>query len=63
MWNKLHEQVAEVQSILLKVQPKFRKNLLENVEAYQREVTTFTEDYTTVSLEIHAVHFSLACII
>ena len=49
MWQKLHEQVAEIQTILLKIQPHFRENLLEKVEAYQKEVSTFTEEYTTVS--------------
>ena len=49
MWQKLHKQIAEIQTILLKIQPKFKEDLLEKVEAYQREVASFTEDYTTVS--------------
>lgn len=52
MWHKLHKQIAEIQTVLLKIQPKFRDNLLENVEAYQKEVCTFTDDYTTVSYVI-----------
>ena len=50
MWQKLHEQIAGIQTTLLKIQPKFRNSLLENVEAYQKEVVTFTEEYTTVSI-------------
>ena len=49
MWQQLHEQVAKIQTVLLKIQPKFRANLLENVTVYQKEVVTFTDDYTTVS--------------
>lgn len=49
MWQKLHEQVAQIQTILLKIQPRFKEDLLEKVEAYQKEVSTFTEEYTTVS--------------
>lgn len=49
MWQKLHEQVAGIQTILLKIQPQFKEDLLEKVEAYQKEVCTFTEEYTTVS--------------
>ena len=49
MWQKLHEQVAGIQTILLKIQPQFKEDLLEKVEAYQKEVSTFTDDYTAVS--------------
>ena len=52
MWQKLREQIAQIQTTLLKIQPRFRDNLLENVEAYQKEVSTFTEEYTTVSLQV-----------
>ena len=54
MWQKLREQVAEIQSILLKIQPQFKEDLLEKVEAYQKEVSTFTEEYTTVSCYVTA---------
>ena len=49
MWQKLHEQVAAIQTVLLKIQPQFKEDLLDKVEAYQKEVSTFTDDYTTVS--------------
>ena len=49
MWQKLHEQVAAIQTVLLKIQPQFKEDLLDKVEAYQKEVSTFADDYTTVS--------------
>ena len=49
MWQKLHEQMAGIQTVLLKIQPQFKEDLLEKVEAYHKEVNTFTEEYTTVS--------------
>ena len=49
MWQKLYEQVAAIQTVLLKIQPQFKEDLLDKVEAYQKEVSTFTDDYTTVS--------------
>ena len=49
MWDKLQQQVASLQSTLLKVQPRFRSALIEKVEIYQHEVKSFTTDYTDVS--------------
>ena len=49
MWQKLHEQVAAIQTVLLKIQPQFKEDLLDKVEAYQKEVSNFTDEYTTVS--------------
>lgn len=50
LWNKLHQQVAMLQTTLLKVQPQFRLKLVENVALYQLQVKAFTEDYNTASL-------------
>lgn len=49
MWAKLQEQVASLQTTLLKIQPKFRHTLITNVEVYHSEVTSYTKDYQNVS--------------
>ena len=53
MWQKLYELVAEVQTVLLKIQPQFKDDLLEKVEAYQKEISVFTKDYTAVSCMLY----------
>ena len=50
IWNKLHQQVAVLQTTLLKVQPNFRTHLVENIAIYLEQVKIFTEDYNTASL-------------
>lgn len=49
MWANLTQQVAEIQSTLLKIQPRFKSSLLTDVEEYQEEVGGFVADYSTVS--------------
>jgi len=49
MWNKLRQQVSQLQSTLLKLQPQYRTKLLENVKEYHHKVKYFTEDYDNVS--------------
>lgn len=48
MWAKVQEQVGQLQTTLLKIQPQFRATLIENVVTYQTEVTSYVGDYTTV---------------
>jgi len=50
MWQKLRVQVSELQNTLLVVQQQFKATLLDNVQTYQKDVATFTNDYATVSL-------------
>ena len=49
MWQKLRVQVSELQNTLLVVQQQFKATLLDNVQTYQKDVATFTNDYATVS--------------
>lgn len=49
MWLKLRAQVSEVQNTLLQVQPQFKADLLDNVQTFQQEVSSFISNYTTVS--------------
>ena len=49
MWNKLRQQVSQLQTTLLKIQPQYRAKLLVNVKEYHHKVKYFTEDYDTVS--------------
>ena len=44
-WERLLAQSVEVQDNLLKIQPKFKGNLLENVSVFCDDVKTFTKDY------------------
>ncbi len=50
MWNKLRQLVSQLQTTLLKIEPEFRSQLLENVDTYFCKVEDFTDDYDTVSL-------------
>ena len=49
MWQKLLGQVAEVQNILMGIQDNFRISLLEKVEVFKSDTTTYVTDYTEVS--------------
>lgn len=49
MWQRLQQQVMEVQDVLLKIQPMFRDTLVESVAAFQEGLGTFVGDYSTVS--------------
>lgn len=51
MWAKLQEQVAHLQTTLLKIQPRFRHILLTDVELYRTEVGSYTKDYGNVSVK------------
>lgn len=62
MWAKVQEQVNSLQSTLLSVQPQFRATLIENVVAYQTEVTSYVGDYTKVSSGLFFFPFILSCI-
>jgi dynein heavy chain len=44
-WERLLALGAEVQDQLLKIQPKFKANLLENVSVFHEDVGSFTKDY------------------
>lgn len=48
MWEKLHQQVSELQSTLLEVQPQFRASLLDNVQVYMEQVNSFVANYSSV---------------
>ncbi len=54
MWDKLREQVISLQTTLCKIQPKFHSTLVENVELYQSEVSSFVSDYTEASAIVYA---------
>ncbi len=54
MWDKLRELMAQLQTTLLKIQPQLRSTLTENVGTYQVQVTTYTRDYSKVSI-VHSV--------
>lgn len=54
LWQKLINQIAEILSELLQVQPKFKESLEENVQQFQGTVTTFVDSYNDVS---HAAVF------
>lgn len=58
MWAKLQEQVALLQTTLLKIQPKFRHTLVTNVELYHKEVKSYTIDYKNVSQTRFAINAS-----
>lgn len=49
LWQKLINQIAEILSELLQVQPKFKDSLEENVKQFQGTVTTFIDSYNDVS--------------
>ena len=53
VWKKLHQQVAQLQTTLLEVQPGFHSRLLDNVTVYREQVKTFTEEYSTVNASIY----------
>lgn len=56
MWQRLQQQVVEVQDTLLKIQPKFRDTLVESVEAFQETLGSFVGDYSTVSAAAVQLH-------
>ncbi len=49
MWVNLSHKVSELQSSLLRIQPKFRSSLITDVEQYRKEVVNFVEEYSNVS--------------
>ena len=49
MWQKLQSRVAELQSILLEVQSRFKISLLDSVQVYVEDVHSFVGDYSLVS--------------
>ena len=51
-WKKLLTQAGQVQGALLKVQPMFRQNLLENVAIFKQDCLVFYDDYGQVSFSI-----------
>jgi dynein heavy chain len=48
LWQKLHQQVSQVMTDLIDLQPKFKKNLEDNVQIFQSNVSTFAQDYQMV---------------
>ena len=49
MWQQLQNRVAELQSILLEVQSRFKISLLGGVQVYVQDVQSFVGDYSLVS--------------
>lgn len=66
LWQKLHSQVSERLTYLLKVQPQFKASLTENVEKFQKSVNNYVSEYTEVNctikrknyIYIHTVYFT-----
>ncbi|XP_064640332.1 dynein axonemal heavy chain 5-like isoform X2 [Lineus longissimus] len=44
-WEKLQVQAGEVQTYLLKIQPNFRTELIDNVVIFQKDCINFYSDY------------------
>uniref|UniRef100_A0A183A3S7 DHC_N1 domain-containing protein n=1 Tax=Echinostoma caproni TaxID=27848 RepID=A0A183A3S7_9TREM len=51
-FSKLRTQSREVQDHLLEIQPKFKLELVEGVQAFKQDVTDFVQDYDTVYVSI-----------
>ena len=49
MWEKMHKQIAALQSVLLSVQSEFKISLLCDVKDYKKLSESFVHDYTTVN--------------
>ena len=47
-WKKMVAQSGIVQDELIDVQPKFRQNLLENVQIFKEDCAVFYTDYADV---------------
>ena len=45
-----HYLQSTVQSHLVAIQPQFKTNLLESVEVYKHDLTSFSSSYSEVSL-------------
>lgn len=52
MWQNLRDQVCQVQTLLLEIQPKFKGNLEENLVVFKTEVNHYMDSYRTVSENI-----------
>ena len=48
LWQKLRQQVSEILSELIRVQPTFKESLLKNVVTFQHNMETFVENYEEV---------------
>lgn len=59
LWSNLQEQIIKVQTMLIKVQPKFKANLEENVMGFKSDVTSFMGDYAMVSTKFIINYFYL----
>jgi dynein heavy chain len=49
-WEKLQVQASEVQTYLLKIQPNFRTELIDNVVIFVKDCSNFYSDYNGVRL-------------
>ena len=47
-WEKLLSRTTEVQNELVALQPKFREDLVNNVETFQEDCQHFYQDYEKV---------------
>lgn len=49
LWDKVRQQVTELNSLLLEIQPKFRTALVDSVKQYKVQVDLFIKEYLNVS--------------
>ena len=54
-WEKLQALASESQGELIKIQPNFKSDLLESVEAFIVDVDVFSGDYLKVCIRLHEV--------
>lgn len=50
-WERLQALASESQGELIKIQPNFKSDLLESVEAFIIDVDYFSSDYLKVSIQ------------
>jgi dynein heavy chain len=50
-WEKLQALASESQGALIKIQPNFKSDLVESVEAFIVDVDVFSHDYLKVSTQ------------
>jgi dynein heavy chain len=50
-WEKLQALASESQGALIKIQPNFKNDLVESVEAFIVDVDVFSHDYLKVSTQ------------